>query len=263
MTSASAAPASTALTGWRVLVPRAGELGTRIAAAVERLGGVPVVSPVITFDQCSNEARLVEAFQHLAAGHFDWVIVTSATTVDVLTERKVAIPAGTRVAAVGVATGSALLANGYAVDFVPEADHSAAGLVHQWPENAGTVLIPQSEIAGPELAQGLRERGISVETVAAYRTVEVALTDEVAVDVASARIRALLLTSGSVAHAIHSQLAPLPPTTVVACIGSRTAQVARELGLPVHVISDTHSAEALVAALADYARTHDTQGHRS
>jgi uroporphyrinogen-III synthase len=114
------------------------------------------------------------------------------------------------------------------------------------------VLIPQSDIAEPTLVAGLSKLGFAVEFVTAYRTVGVPVTSDVAMDVASGRTRAILVTSGSVARQVAAQLAPLPPETVVACIGPRTAFDARAAGLPVHVIAEERSADSLIAALVEY-----------
>ena len=68
------------------------------------------------------------------------------------------------------------------------------------------------------------------------------------------RINAVLVTSGSVARSLAEQLAPLPESTVVACIGPRTAFDARDAGLTVHAIAETRSSEALVDALVEHVR---------
>ena len=78
------------------------------------------------------------------------------------------------------------------------------------------------------------------------------VSEHVAADVASGRIRAVLVTSGSVARQVQAQLAPLLGETVVAAIGPRTAFDARAAGLTVHVIAESRSSGSLVAGLAEY-----------
>jgi uroporphyrinogen-III synthase len=209
---------------------------------------------MINFAASDDEVGLTDALHQLQSGGFDWIVITSATTVDVLMSQSVTIPEGTKIAAVGETTGAALTLAGYRVDYVPEADNSARGLVKEWPraDIAGRVLIPQSDIAEPTLVSGLTSIGLDVRFVSAYRTVGVPVTDHIRADVASGRIGAILVTSGSVARQIAGQLAPLPAETVVACIGPRTAYDARAAGLTVHVIAEFRSATSLVEALVEH-----------
>jgi uroporphyrinogen-III synthase len=255
------------LTGWRVLVPRGGKWGDSIAADLRSYGAIPVIAPMINFASSGDGPALEAALTELQGGSFDWVVITSATTVDVLMSQRVVIPAQTKVAAVGETTGAALGLAGYRVDYVPENDNSARGLVKEWPktEISGRVLIPQSDIAEPTLVSGLAELGLDAQFVSAYRTVGVPVADNVRTDVASGRIRAVLVTSGSVARQISTQLAPLPDTTVLACIGPRTAFDARAAGLSVHAIAENRSAASLVEALVEYAEnpTDATSGDTS
>jgi uroporphyrinogen-III synthase len=243
------------LAGWRVLVPRGGKWGDSVAASLRGYGAIPVIAPMINFASAENPVQLSDALRRLESGAFDWLVITSATTVDVLVSQQVTMPHTTRIAAVGETTGAALTLAGYSVDFVPESDNSARGLVKEWPASAitGRVLIPQSDIAEPTLVAGLGTLGLEVEFVTAYRTVGVPVAEHVAADVTSGRIRAILLTSGSVARQVQTQLAPVPEETVVAAIGPRTAFDARAAGLTVHVIAETRSATSMVDDLAEYA----------
>lgn len=251
-------PSDKPLAGWRVLVPRGGKWGDGVSATLRKFGAVPVIAPLINFASSADPEALNASLGRLQDGQFDWVVITSATTVDVLVAHSTTIPRQTRVAAVGETTSAALQLAGYHVDFVPEKDNSARGLIKEWPEASvkGTVLIPHSDIAEPTIVAGLAERGFEVEYVAAYRTVGVPVAEHVITDVASGRINAVLVTSGSVARQVAAQLAPLPEPTVVACIGPRTAFDARDAGLTVHVIAETRSSEALVEALVEHARQH-------
>lgn len=242
------------LGGLRVLVPRGGKWGDSIAATLRSAGAIPVIAPMINFASADDGPALANALHELGDGQYDWLVVTSATTVDVFVGFGATIPASTKVAAVGETTAAALTLAGYRVDFSPQGDNTARGLVKEWPEGAtGRVLVPQSEIAEPNLVSGLAGLGLDVQFVAAYRTVGVAVSDQVRADVASGRIGAILVSSGSVARQIAAQLAPLPDTTVVACIGPRTAFDARAAGLTVDLIAEDRSADSLVAALVDHA----------
>lgn len=243
------------LNGWRVLVPRGGKWGDGVAARLRVFGAIPVIAPMINFASADDGAALANAFHELADGQYDWLVVTSATTVDVLAGHGVVLPPHTQVAAVGETTAAALQLAGYRVDFVPQNDNSARGLVKEWPTSSieGRVLIPQSDIAEPTLVSGIRRLGLTAEFVAAYRTVGVPVSDAVRTDVASGRMSAILVSSGSVARQIAEQLAPLPEGIIVACIGPRTAFDARAAGLRVDVIAEDRSSDSLIDALVERA----------
>jgi uroporphyrinogen-III synthase len=218
-----------------------------------------VVAPLINFAPTTDQAALDEALADLAAGAFDWLTVTSATTVDVLFAHRALIPASTKVAAVGETTAAALQAVGYRVDLVPERDNSAAGMAEQMialePE-ARDILTLRSEIAKPVLTRLLAEAGHRVRSVVAYRTVGVPVTDRIAEDVRSGRINAILVTSGSVAEQVHLQFRDIPESTVIAAIGPRTAKDARRAGLAVDVVASSQTVDALIDAVAHFTLPH-------
>nr|BFF15721.1 hypothetical protein GCM10025699_70240 [Microbacterium flavescens] len=201
------------LKGTRVLVPRGGKWGDGVAASLRSHGASPVIAPIINFAPAETPELLAAALARLEAGVYDWLVVTSATTVDVLVGNGIRPPASTRIAAVGETTAAALSLSGYRVDFVPEGDNSARGLVKEWPRDdvQGRVLVPQSDLAEPTLVAGLSERGFDAEFVSAYRTVGVEVAETVKAGVSSGEIGVILITSGSVARQIAAQLAPSPP----------------------------------------------------
>ena len=249
------------LKGWRVLVPRGGPWGDSVAATLRTQGATPVIAPLINFAPSTDQATLETALADLAAGAFDWVTVTSATTVDVLYAYRATIPAGTKVAAVGETTAAALTAVGYRVDLVPDDDNSAAGMAAQLiglePEPR-RILTLRSEIAKPVLTRRLTEAGHDVHSVVAYRTVGVPVTDRIADDVRSGRINAILVTSGSVAEQVHLQFPDIPEKTVIAAIGPRTAKDARRAGLDVSVVAEEQTVDGLIEAVSSFPLPHAT-----
>lgn len=248
------------LTGWRVLVPRGGPWGDSVAASLRRQGATPVIAPLINFAPSVDQDTLLEAITDLSNGAFDWLTVTSATTVDVLNAYGASVPAHTRIAAVGETTAAALQAVGYRVDLVPDEDNSASGLADQLialESRPRRILTLRSEIAKPVLSTRLTAAGHDVRSVVAYRTVGVPVSERIAEDVRSGRITAILVTSGSVAEQVHSQFPDIPSTTLVAAIGPRTAEDAGSAGLSVDVVADQQSVDALIDAVARYALPQD------
>ncbi|MFF2371926.1 uroporphyrinogen-III synthase [Agromyces sp. NPDC058110] len=246
------------LAGWRVLVPRGGPWGDGVAGALRARGAAPIIAPLINFAPTDDQPALEAALAKLADGGFDWLTITSATTVDVLSSYHAVIPETTRIAAVGETTAAALVAAGYQADIVPSEDNSARGLLEEW--EAATdgakglrVLALRSAIAKQVLSIGLAEAGHSVEAVVAYRTVGVPVAQKVVDDVRGGRVNAVLVTSGSVAEQVQEQLGPIPESILVAAIGPQTQRDAAELGLRVDVVARERSAESLIEAVVEAA----------
>jgi uroporphyrinogen-III synthase len=246
------------LAGWRVLVPRGGPWGDSVAASLRARGASPVVAPMINFAPTDDQPALEAALAKLAAGDFDWVTVTSATTVDVLSSYGASIPSSTKVAAVGETTAAALQAAGYHVDIVPSEDNSARGLLEEWEaatdgQKGLRILALRSAIAQQVLSIGLARIGHDVEAVVAYRTIGVPVAQKVIDDVRAGKVDAVLVTSGSVAEQVQQQLGPIPEATLVAAIGPQTQRDAARLGLRVDVVARERSAESLIDAVVDAA----------
>ena len=213
---------------------------------------MPIIAPLIRFSPAADERAVQLACDHLSEGQFDWVAVTSATTVEVLAHHRVRLPATTRVAAVGPATRAALESAGFRTDFVPQGSFTAAAMVAEWPDPNARVLLPQSAIAEPTLAAGLSAKGADVTVVAAYQTHPVPLDDTVIDRLRSGNVDAVLLTSASAARSLAAQVETLPADTVVACIGPSTTAAARDAGLQVQVTASNSTAEGLIEALSHH-----------
>ena len=242
----------------RVLIPRAGSWGDHVSSLVEEAGFASLVLPLITIAPATDQDALRDRIDELGAGRFDWLVVTSQSTVRYLPR----VPAAVSVAAVGNVTAAALRERGIPVAFVPRRQ-SAAGLVDEWPIPSGRVLWPRSEDAKPTIKDGLDAKGMEVADVVAYRTVSVLDSDEHELDALGVLIDddqaltafepretpvdAVLVTSGSVAKQVL-RLGLAAGTTVVA-IGEQTAEDCRRAGLHVSAVARTPTPEGLVEAL--------------
>lgn len=241
-----------------MLVPRGGAWAERVGREARARLLEPVVVPLITDVDPEDPGPFVRATAALRAGAYAWLAVTSATAVRRVADRVPVLPVGTRVAAVGAATAAACTAVGWPVDLVP-ASASAADLAAAFPATDGAVLVPASEIAEADLVTGLRDRGVDVHDVEAYRTVGTG-SEPVLLDPPP---DAVLVTSGSVATQVALRMTPLDPRTHVVCIGPGTARSAAAVGLPVHAVAaDRSSAAMLDAVVALLAPSPDTRPGR-
>lgn len=242
------------LDGRKVLVPRGGPWGDSVASALRKMGATAVIAPMINFATTDDVDTLQTAIKDLAAGKFDWVTLTSATTVDVMAAYGAIIPASTQVAAVGETTADALRAAGYKADLVPGEDNTARGLLESWGQATNGVvplriLTLRSQIAVPVLTEGLKRIGHDVRSVVAYRTVGIPVEENIIRDVREGNFSAVLVTSGSVGEQIALQMGDVPESTLVAAIGPRTARDARSFGLRVDAVAAEQDVDSLIDLL--------------
>ncbi len=237
------------LLGRRVVVTRARRQASGLADRLRRAGAEVVMVPTIEIAEAGDGgAALAGAAARVR--EFDWVVLTSANAVERLFARlrDARDLGGTKVAAVGGATADSLAARGVAADLVPERAVADA-LVAAFPDGLGRVLVPQGDLAGEAVADGLSARGWSVEVVEAYRTVAVAPTPEVLA--AAAKADAIAFTSGSTVESYLDAAGATAVPPVVACIGPMTAETARRRGLEVTVVAGEATVDGLAAALVD------------
>ncbi|MHA7220828.1 uroporphyrinogen-III synthase [Arthrobacter sp. RHLT1-20] len=270
--------------GARVLVARSPDRAGELVSALRGVGAEPLLLPLIDFEQARDQHSLDVAFDALGAGAYSWLVISSVTTVQAL-EAKAAergtslsawLPGSILVATIGPATRRVLESRGISVDLAPTGQQSGTGLLDIWPENQGSVLLPQADIADPRLRRGLEARGASVQAVTAYNTVDypadprrglpasqpalqhhdpangaaaaVLTAAEAKAEIGAGRMHAVVAASPSAARRIHADLAPLGDCRFVA-IGRSTAAAAESLGLTVASVAGEPTASGLVAAV--------------
>lgn len=236
------------LAGKRVVVTR--PESKALADSLELLGAEVSIVPLIEIRPVEDPRELDAAVRTLP--DYDWVVFTSVNGVAAVGERLGTIGPETRVAAVGPITAEAVRALEIEPSFV------AARASEDIAEGLGAlegkrVLLPQADIADPRLADELRERGAVVVSVVAYRTIQVEPT---LWGVLPLRIAdAIVLASGSAVRSLASiagSLEGLGDSSILVCIGPKTAAVAREVGLPVGVVADETSADGIIRALVSH-----------
>lgn len=228
-----------------------------LADALRERGAEPVLVPLLVrAAPADGGAALRAAVARL--DRYAWVAVTSAAgAAALLAARADGWPAGVRVAAVGPATADALRRAGVEPDLVPTTA-TAVDLAAAFPPAPGTgesgpagrVLAPLAELAGDDLAAGLRARGWDVDRVDAYRLADLpppGSDDPLPAGLEGAD--AVAFTSPSTVDRFCDRFSPALVPPVVACIGPRTAARARERGLTGIVAANEHTTPGLVAAL--------------
>lgn len=272
------------LFGWRVVVTRAREQSSALAARLRSAGAEPVEVPTIEIEAPSDGGESLRQAV-TALDTFDWVAFTSANAVArVFAELRDARQlAGLRVAAIGEATAAALRAHGVEADLVP-GSAVAEALVAAFPEgmaapadgvapgrpddnarpregpaerSAGArrgtgggrprVLLPQAAAARPALADGLSARGFEVVAVEAYRTTNPPAVPDLAASLRSAD--AITFSSSSAVDGLVAAYGIDALPQIVVTIGPVTSATVRDLGVHVDGEAEEASADGLVAAL--------------
>ena len=248
-------PARPPLAGLTVLVPRARDQASGFSGLLRARGAEPLEVPTIEIRPVASTAELDRAAADLAAGRFDWVVLTSVNGVAALRARVEALGhgsgvVGAKVAAVGPATEAALRDWGIIPDLVPGAATTAA-LGQAFPSGRGVVLLARADLANPELGVLLRDKGWETTEVVAYHTVPVGALDP------AARRRldrgevdwVAFTASSTVEGFLRGYGGPPPPGVRVAAIGPVTADTARSAGIQVATTAAEHTIGGLVAAI--------------
>lgn len=249
------------LAGQRVLVTRALEQAGALCERIVLAGGEPVLAPTIAVG-LGDLAVLDDAVRRLARGAFAGVCLTSVNGVLAVDDACVRVDVDPAVAfsdldlvgVVGPRTAGAVRDHlGVAPTVVPDVATGAA-LGAAVPAGEGAVLLPQGDLAGDEVADGLRAAGWRPEPVVAYRTVTAGpLPAEVVDALGAGQIDLITFTSASTVRGFVALVGDRPRAGRVVTIGPVTSAACRELGVPVDAEADPHDLDGLIAALTSLA----------
>ena len=171
---------------------------------------------------------------------FDWLIFTSANGIKFFFQRLCAIGydaralAPVKIAVIGKTSAETLTEFGITADICPDTE-SSAGLLEKFSDigvKGKKVLLPQSEIASPELPDGLVDMGAAVEKVTIYKTVEIDPPD-----VDFDHIDRILFTSGSTIRAFIKKFGSVPPHIKAYCLGPPTLAEAKKHNIDAELLS--------------------------
>jgi uroporphyrinogen III methyltransferase/synthase len=257
------------LVGMVIVVTRPREQSGELAMMLDARGGHALLAPAIELSP-APPGELEAAVRDLAAGGFDWVLLTSRAGVDALLAQAGAIGATpqealqARVAAIGKGTAEALRARGVEPDLVPETFTTFA-LGRALPRGTGRVLLARADIAPGELEGAVASKGWTPVRVDAYHTrLAHRLPAEVARALQAGEVDAVTFTSVSTVHGFLRGLegsgVELASWPTIACIGPVTARAVTDAGLEVAGVASPHTIEGLVEALEHAVAAH---GERS
>ena len=231
------------MTSPRILITRADGDAAGLRQALEALGAQVSEVAVIGIDPPPD----VEPLERALAGNsrYDWIVFTSRNAVRAVAGRTI----GGKVAAVGAGTAAELRSLGIEPALIGQgtsADLARDLTVHGI--EGKRILIPQGNLARPDLAETLSAAGAVVETVLAYVTVRPVVDAASLAPLRSGEIDAVTLTSPSAYRNLRVALGDDSPLDRVAlvCIGPTTAEAVRQSGRMPAATAE----EPTVAALA-------------
>src|SRR3989475_11357398 len=245
----------------RVLVLRPVDHAGVLAARLQTIGMDPVVVPAVAIHPPVSWEDVDAALGRLAS--YDWVLFTSASGVCMFFARRRAqeiagsLPAAARWAAIGPGTAAALVAEGVPDPWVPSRYlGEAAG--NELPASPGQrVLRICGETASPVATVRLRGRGIVVDEVVAYRTVEAPPeSDSLLRHAWSEGIDAVVFTSASTVRgfvrlAQRVRIDDKIGGVLIVAIGPERGGAVREMGWEVDAVAPQHSGDGIIRAMEE------------
>jgi uroporphyrinogen-III synthase len=250
--------------GKRIVVTRALHQARELSSLLIQHGAEALLYPCIAIVPPEDTRQLDSTLQQM--DHFDWLLLTSANAVMVLSQRlaltNLIPPSSMALACVGPATAEAaqrLL--GIQARAIPE-EYVAEALVELIkPVLPARVLVLQAEKARPVLREKLAVAGATITALAAYRTVQGEGGVHLSTLLKEQQIDAITFTSASTVENCIRRLQaegadPALLTHVcLACIGPVTAQAMHKAGLVVGVMPAEHTIEGLVEELEAHFRS--------
>ncbi|MGH9474962.1 MAG: uroporphyrinogen-III synthase [Terriglobales bacterium] len=249
------------LAGRRVVVTRAAEQAAELLDRLRAAGAEPLALPTIAFAPPADSAPLDAALREWA--RFDACLFTSANAVRAAFARASALglampPPRGWVCAIGPATAAALADYpGWTPGILP-AEASAEGVLEAlaaYELHGCRIFFPRAALGRAVIPGALAARGAHLTRVTAYRTL-LAENSRPAALALFPGVDAVVFASPSAARNLAALLGPEHAARLrgaaVAVIGTATRGAVEALGWTVAAVAARPSAQALVAALAEY-----------
>ncbi len=249
--------------GKSVVVTRARMQASDLADGLRMLGSSVYEFPTIRIAPTEN-GELPAAVKKLAAGNFDWAVLTSVNGVDALFAEmnKQGFDARSfkaKAAAIGSATARRLSEKGVTADLIPP-EYVAESIVEAL-QKVGEIagrkfLLARADIARSELPAALKKLGGEVTDAEAYETILETEGQEDALDaLENDKIDAVTFTSASTARNFAQILGPERLKKIIAgkrirflSIGPITSTAMTVCGIPIHTEAAMHDIPGLLAA---------------
>ncbi len=242
------------LEGIRVLVTRPRERSEELCFLLEDEGAQVLHVPLLELRPPEDPRPLVAAAESIQ--RYKWVVFASPSAVEALMEalREAGMMewlSRVRIAVVGPRTARAV--EGYGLKVAAEPPEGTGVALYEamrgMLEAEDEVLLPAAEEGRRELEDALREHGVRVTRVTAYRSQPAPLTPEARALLEASPPDVALFASPRTAETFLEEVGRerLGAARLVA-IGPTTASALTQLGLPVAAVAERPTPEAFVEA---------------
>jgi uroporphyrinogen III methyltransferase/synthase len=246
------------LFGKKLVVTRARSQAASLSDRLTAAGAQVAEMPATRID-VADPAPLIDALRRLS--EFGWIVFTSQNAVQIFwnalrnSGRDARALAGLKIAAVGPATGAALLECGLCVDVSPDrfvAEALLDSLRGRRDVSGARVLYGAAEGARDTLPEGLTELGAIVERIHLYRSVpDGDGASEIRARLLSGDVDLVTFTSASAVRAFVDAVGADAATRIpCASIGPITSDAAREAGMTVSIEATQSTIPGLVDAIS-------------
>ncbi|MGT2934019.1 uroporphyrinogen-III synthase [Streptococcus catagoni] len=229
----------------KVVISRQEMLAKDSLQALTKAGFQPCHLPLISCLKRPIEERVSSQLARA-----DWVFFTSALAVDFF---KDACRVHLKIASLGHQTSLAIKRQGLKVDFQAES-HYALDFVQEWLDlslPAQLILLPQSSLSNPLIAQKLRQAGHTVIDWILYQTVSSAIGQKKALTYLQEEGVIWTFASPSAWASLYQLLlkTPLPASHKIAVIGKSTAKAVQSCGYRVDFMPPEPSVDAMIKTI--------------
>jgi len=252
------------LAGKRIVITRAAVQSQEFARELSALGAIPVVLPLVAFENPHDFAPLDAAITQLE--QFVWIVFTSGQAVRAVAARSERLghplrlaASKSRIAAVGPVSAEAVRQAGLTVEYVAK-NHNGVALANELGERLREqrVLLPRSDRANPELPAALKGHGAHVTEAIAYRNLIPSEVDKQNLGkIVAGEADALLFFSPSAVQHFGEllgleKLRALQDRVAITAVGPVTANALRQAKIERMVVAADTTAGAVLTALEEY-----------
>ncbi|TYR82254.1 uroporphyrinogen-III synthase [Priestia megaterium] len=248
----------------QVLITREAKQAKSFAQKIEKLGGIPVTIPVLTFEKTKNIKQMMEALQQLQ--FCDWLVFTSQNGIefffqwlDVLQIKKEVV-SKLKIAVVGEKTNKVVQRFGFTAQLLPE-QYVAESLRDALLKVVGLqerIFIVRGNLARDVIQDGLRAKGYDVIDLVVYETVkDHKAREQLRSKLQAGEIDAITFTSSSTVDFFveavkdHSDWLDWVNRTVVVCIGPITSKSAAAYGIK-HLMPTIYTVDGMIEVLTNH-----------